>query len=63
MVVGCDAGTHFHVDHVGGKVPKWMKKQVFRGDGPATLPGIKEVHDLGVPCYIHDRELKKVRAP
>ena len=35
--------THFHVDHVGGKVPKWMKKQVFGGSGPSFLPGIKEV--------------------
>jgi hydroxyacylglutathione hydrolase len=52
--------THFHFDHVGGKVPKWFRKQCLNNAGPATIPGIKEIYDKDVPCYIHERELKKM---
>ena len=63
--------THFHFDHVGGKVPKWMKRRIFRDakNAPSTVSGIKEVWSPGTrqgttmphtPCYIHRIELKKL---
>ena len=45
-----------------GRIPKWLKKRAFKGvaNAPTSVEGIKEVHDMDVPCYIHSIELKKL---
>lgn len=62
MNIVAGLATHYHFDHVGGRVPKWMKRRVFQGhsDTPSIVPGVKEIHDMGAPVYIHSLELKKL---